>query len=484
MAAYRLLIFSLFLALVFTKIGADASTEPLLESDAADSSALKMELDQLKSKIRLLESNVEEKIRELKTKDEMIKQKDKIIEEKSDSMASLHSELSSLQKKGTSDAEERVGKAHAKALELQKQVDKLKTELEAKLKEKDYLESRATKAENKLNELNLQLENLQKINKEQENKLAKTERALKIAEEELIKAKFEATSKANELMESNSNDCNQVHSAWLPPWLATQLIRGQAFIQTHWNRHGKPNMDMVIQKALERKALAKKWAEPHMEAIKTKWVPAAKDQWVAVTTYAEPHVQSLTAKTVEIYEVSKATITPHIIKVQETVDPYFQEAKKFSKPYIDQVATLAKPHVDKISVVMKPYTKEVVKAYGRFLESATTYHQQVHCHRSESEGKVVMESENMGYHLLLFEVALIHSCKEVQASVQETLKKYELTRPLATKELEWFSFAVNNLVFTMSKTLIFCSKKTKKRVRHTNAVHHGRRKGKRGHTDK
>ncbi|MBA0774294.1 hypothetical protein Gotri_009514 [Gossypium trilobum] len=443
MAAYRLLIFSLFLALVFTKIGADASTEPLLESDAADSSALKMELDQLKSKIRLLESNVEEKIRELKTKDEMIKQKDKIIEEKSDSMASLHSELSSLQKKGTSDAEERVGKAHAKALELQKQVDKLKTELEAKLKEKDYLESRATKAENKLNELNLQLENLQKINKEQENKLAKTERALKIAEEELIKAKFEATSKANELME--------VHSAWLPPWLATQLIRGQAFIQTHWNQHGKPNMDMVIQKALERKALAKKWAEPHMEAIKTKWVPAAKDQWVAVTTYAEPHVQSLTAKTVEIYEVLKATITPHIIKVQETVDPYFQEAKKFSKPYIDQVATLAKPHVDKISVMMKPYTKEVVKAYGRFLESATTYHQQV------------------------------------QASVQETLKKHELTRPLATKELEWFSasalLALPIIILFRIFSAIFC-KKTKKRVRHTNAVHHGRRKGKRGHTDK
>ncbi|XWS26078.1 hypothetical protein CRYUN_Cryun26dG0000100 [Craigia yunnanensis] len=402
MAALKLVIFSLFVALIFTKIRADVSIELVLESDASDSSALKMELDQLKSKIRLLESHVEEKTRELKTKDEIIKQKKKIIQDKSDSFASLHTELSSLQ------------------------VDKLKTELEAKLKDKDSLEARATEAENKLTELKLKLEKLQKINNEQKNKIAKTERALKVAEEELMKAKFEASSKTNELIESyyfkqqhsvavilicpvqplcrwilfiwnfyllelSSIICNLTIilscCAWLPPWLAVQLIRYQAFIQTHWNEHGEPAMDMVIQKALEKK----------------KWVPAIKDQWLVVTTYAEPHVQSLTAKTVEVYEVLKTAITPHVIKVQEIVDPYFQETKKFIKPYIDQVATLAKPHVDKVRVVMKPYTNEVVNAYGKFLESATTYHHQV------------------------------------QASVQEILKKHEPTRPLATKELEWFA---------------------------------------------
>ncbi|KAL4334962.1 hypothetical protein GQ457_07G036980 [Hibiscus cannabinus] len=443
MAASTLVIFSLFLALIFNQIRADVSTEPLLESDASGSSALKAELDQLKSKIHLLESNVEEKIRELKTKDEKIKEKDKIIQVKSDSIASLQTELSSLQKKGTSDAEERVGKAKAHALELQKQVDELKTELEAKSKEKESLEARATKAENKLNELNLKLENLEKINKEQANKIAKTERALKIAEEELIKTKFEATSKGNELME--------VHGAWLPPWLAMQLNHFQAFIQTHWTERGKPTMDMVMQKALEKKALAKKWAEPHMETIKTKWVPAIKDQWVVVTKHAEPHVQSLKAKTVEVYEASKTSVTPHIVKVQEIVDPYFQDAKKFSKPYIDQVATLAKPHFDKVSVVIKPYTKEVVNAYGRFLESATTYHQQV------------------------------------QAFVQETLKKHELTRPLATKELEWFAasalLALPIIILFRIFSATFCKKGKKRARQHANTTH-GRRKGKRGHTDK
>ncbi|KAE8700280.1 hypothetical protein F3Y22_tig00110557pilonHSYRG00147 [Hibiscus syriacus] len=442
MAASRLVIFSVFLALVFTQIRADVSTEPLLESDASGFSALKAELDQLKSKISLLESNLEEKIGELKAKDEKIKEKDEIILVKSDNVASLQTELSSLQKKGTSDTKDRVGKAHAQALELQKQADKLKSELEAKLKEKNSLEARATKAENKLDELNLKLENLQKVNKEQVNKIAKTERALKIAEEELIKTKFEATSKANELL--------QVHTAWFPPWLAKQLNRGQAFIQTHWSERGKPTLDLVMQKALEKKALAKKWADPHMETIKTKWVPAIKGQWVVVTTHAKPHVQSLKAKTVEVYEASKTAVTPHIDKAHEIVDPYFQEAKKFSKPCIDHVATLAKPHVDKVCVVMKPYTKEIVNAYGRFLESATTYHQQV------------------------------------QASVQETLKKHELTRPFATKELEWFAasalLALPIIILFRIFSAIF-RKKEKKRARHANTTN-GRRRGKRGHTDK
>lgn len=55
-----------------------------------------------------------------------------------------------------------------------------------------------------------------------------------------------------------------------------------------------------------------------------KWVPAIKEQWVVIATNIEPRVQTLTTKTVEIYEVSKNVVTPHIVKVQELANPYYQ----------------------------------------------------------------------------------------------------------------------------------------------------------------
>ncbi|KAE8056554.1 hypothetical protein FH972_013322 [Carpinus fangiana] len=451
MSATKLVVFSIFLALIFTHVRADVSIEGEL-SDSGDetvkvvgsdgsagSSALKIELDQLKSKIQALESHVDEKSKELKAKEEVLVKQEKIIQDKSNNIASLQTEISSLQKKGSLDAEEQVGKAHARAGELEKQADKLKRELETQNKEKKALEAQVNEAEKKVQELSLKLENLLKVNDEQKTKIRKIERALKAAEEEMIKAKSEATSKAKELIEA--------HGSWLPPWLAVHFIRSQSFMETYWNEHGKPAFDMLIQKAVEKKAQAEKWSEPHIETIKTKWIPTIKDQWVVVKTNVEPHVQSVTKKSIEVYETSKSAVTPHVVRVRELVDPYFQEAKRVSKPYIDQIATVTKPHVDKVRVVIKPYTKEAINAYGKFLKSATTYHHQI------------------------------------QATVQEKLKRHELTRPLATKELEWFVtsalLALPITVLFRIGSAIFC-KKAKKPTRnaHTN---HARRKAKRVH---
>ncbi|CAN1341363.1 hypothetical protein LINPERPRIM_LOCUS39140 [Linum perenne] len=411
MAAAKFLVFSLFLALLLSAVWADSSTdidgdvvEPAIQvtkSTDLQSSALKAELDQLKSKIQDLESQIDRKTKDLKEKEEKLAKKEKVIKEKTDSITSLQSEVSSLQKKGKLDSAEQLNKANAQVVDLEKQLDRLKAEFEAQNVEKETLENRASKAETKLDELNSKLKD--------------------------------------------------VHGAWLPPWLAVQFAHFQSFAQKHWHAHGKPTMAIVTQKAQENKEKAAKWAQPHLEAVKTKWVPAVKGQWVVVTTQVQPHVRSLSAKTVEVYETSKTAITGHVIKIQDIVDPYFQEAKKFSQPYIEQVATVTKPHVDKIRVVVKPYTKEAVRAYGKFLESATTYHQQV------------------------------------QGTVQETLKKHELTKSLATKELIWFlaSALLALPIFVLARV---CSavfgKKTKRTSRGTHSSSHSRRKGKRVHSEK
>ncbi|CAO2817932.1 unnamed protein product [Amaranthus hypochondriacus] len=448
MADFKLLSLSIFLlvSLIFSAVIADSDDSLVIEevrSDSKDdSSALKLQFEQLESKIQLLEARLDESSTNIKRKDEKIAQLETVVQEKSDTVALLQSEIEVAQKKGTSDVAEQVGKAHARASELQKQVDKLKREIEGQKKEKEALEARTKESEIKIQELSSKLDKLQKINEEQKSRIRKTERALQVAEEEMMKAKLEATSRSKELME--------VHGSWLPPWLLDHLLRSRSFIEVEWNDHGKPVMEVLIQKTLEKKDQAEKWAQPHIETIKTKLVPAMKEQWVLVTEYVEPHVQTLTEKSAEAFEASKNAVKPHIIKVQELADPYYQEVKKFSKPYIDQAATVAKPHVEKARTILNPYTKKAVHAYGKFLESATVYHNQV------------------------------------QTTVHEKLKQHEVTRHLATKELVWFVasalLALPVIVVFRICSAMFC-KKSAKPARHSHG-HHGRRKGKRGHSDK
>ncbi|KAL0739275.1 hypothetical protein Bca4012_015485 [Brassica carinata] len=317
-------------------------------------------------------SQIDEKAREVKGRDELVAEKEKLLREKEDKIASLQTEVSSLQ--GTSDSAKQLGKVQARVVELEKQVEVLRNFLEQKNKEKTSTEARTNEALKKLTELNSSLDKLEKTNEEQLNKIGKLERAIKIAEEEILRTKHEATSKTKELLE--------------------------AYTETHWEAHGKPAVDTVILKVTEAKTQAVKWAEPHVENVKTKYIPAVKE---TVATHVEPHVRTLSIKAKEAYHASKSAVSPHIVTVQELVDPYYQEAKKFSKPYVDQVATATKPHVDNIKVAMKPYTTKVIIVYTEFLESATTYHNQV------------------------------------QAHVEQRLKSHELTEAFATNEFVWFA---------------------------------------------
>ncbi|ESQ54056.1 hypothetical protein EUTSA_v10025225mg [Eutrema salsugineum] len=439
MAAAKLVALLLLASLFTTTVFADAgigSDEPEIIDAAGSDGSSKIQLDQLNAKIRSLESQIDENTREVKVKDDLVAEKEKLLKEKEDKIASLQTEVSSLQ--GSSDSAKQLGKAQARVVELEKQVEVLRNFLEQKNKEKASTEARTNEAEKKLSELNSSLDKLQKVNEEQKNKIGKLERAIKIAEEEMLRTKLEATSKTKELLKA--------HGSWLPPWLAVHWFNFQTYADTHWEAHGKPAVETVILKVSEAKVQAQKWAEPHVENVKTKYIPAVKE---TVATHVQPHVRTLSIKAKECYQASKNAVSPHIVTVQELVDPYYQEAKKFSKPYVDQVATATKPHVDKIKVAMKPYTTKVIIVYTEFLETATTYHHQV------------------------------------QAHVEQKLKSHELSEAFATNEFVWFaaSALLALPIFLAYKVLssLFCTK-TKKPVKHPH--HHGRRKTKRGHTDK
>lgn len=311
MAASKLASVTIFLALIVFSVAADVIVDggedaiEVAREDGSQSSVLKKELEKLNSKIRELEVLIDEKSQELEKKNELISQKDEIFRDKSARVSFLESEIESLQREGKLHVEETTAKAHSRAGELEKQVSELKRELDAQNREKNALEAQSNEAEKKMHEVISTLEKLQNSNEEQKKKIKKLERALKVAEEEMIKAKFEVTSTTEELME--------VHGAWFPPWLAS-----------FWNKHAKPAVNVVMQKMWMGKTHVENWVGPHIEPIKSKWIPAMHERWLVVKTNSKPHFELLCKRSSEAYEASKQALTPHIIKVQEFAYPYFQ----------------------------------------------------------------------------------------------------------------------------------------------------------------
>ncbi|WOK94384.1 hypothetical protein Cni_G03086 [Canna indica] len=441
MAASTLLLASIAITLVFA--GVWAEEEVIVAEPERPDLALKLELEQLRSKISSLETSIVDRTQDLKSKDASIAHLRKIIEEKAATILSLQHEIESLQKKGVVDEEELVKNSHAQASELEKQVEKLRHDINEQNNRRDALVAQASEAEKKVQELNLKLENLQKANDEQKRRIQKTQHALQAAEEELIKAQLEAKTKSKELLE--------VHGAWLPPWLFTHMDHFQGVAATHWKDHIKSALVNFVHKVSEKSVQAQKWVEPHLEMARTKWIPAMKEQLMILETNAKPYMQTVSIRTVEAYHEYKSVIATYVVKVQEMADPYFQVASEFSKPYIDQVVAITKPHVEKMKVAMRPYTKHAIHTYDKLLKSATVYHHQA------------------------------------QAGIHAHLKKYESTKPLATKEVVWVmaSALLALPIFLAYRLLldIFGSKKTTKPAQkgHANNTH---RRPKRRHADK
>ncbi|XP_039032745.1 uncharacterized protein LOC120167924 isoform X2 [Hibiscus syriacus] len=132
MAALRKpLLFLLLLPLIFSQITSQPSpgTVEVDSSDFGDA-ALKHKLDLLKSKSLALESTIAERMHEPRNNDESIREMETTIQDKSDSMQSSENEIEYLQRKTSPDSMKQMSNLHARAIELEKQVDNLKQKLE------------------------------------------------------------------------------------------------------------------------------------------------------------------------------------------------------------------------------------------------------------------------------------------------------------------------------------------------------------------
>ncbi|XP_055822574.1 structural maintenance of chromosomes protein 5-like isoform X2 [Solanum dulcamara] len=439
MAFLKLLLYSFLFLQIFTTISSNDS-EPIIDSDA--DSSIRLQLDQLNSKISLLESRIDESTRELRTKDARIKELENTVDLKLAKLASLQSELQLFQEKGSLTAKELVSKANVRATELERQIDVLRRETEAQNEKKAILEISTNEAEEKILELNLKLESLQRINEEQNARIRKTKRALQVAEEEMMKAKLEASSVSEQLEE--------VKEGWLPPWFAVHFVNFRSIVMTYWNEHGRPALDLTLKKALETKSEVVKMVEPHIHSFKTKWIPAMKERSVKFAHEAGPHIQRLKTKTIHLYHESKKFMEPHIVNAQEVIQPYVQEVRKVANPYVDQVSLVMKPHIEKARVLLQPYTKKVHRHYRKVKKTVSLYHHQA------------------------------------QENIHHMLKNNLITKPYATKELAWYlasALLAVPVIFLLNLVSDFRRKKPKKHSRRHHKSH-TRRRAKRAHPDK
>ncbi|XP_008388161.2 uncharacterized protein [Malus domestica] len=425
MAPSKLLLFSVFLALSFTGITAYPPPPDDGASDSAQEvadSSLALQLQQLKSRVSLLESSIDDKNCELRKKDESIKLMEKVIQEKSNSIALLQSAIESVQGSEPLDVVELGDKPHVQAGGLEKQVKRLREDIAVQNKKRDELEAQASVAEQKIQELSIKLENLQKVNDEQKTGIQKTEHDLQVAEEEIVKEKFGISSISEDLTET--------------------------YIVTYWNELGRPAFNLGIEKALKMKARGEGWTEIIVERIRTNWIPRLKKQSLEFKAYLEPNIRLVTAKIVDVYRSSKSSIGTLVLKAQNMADPYIQEAKKYTEPYIDRVAMVTKPHLDKLHIALKPYTKKVLNAYRKVITTTTFLHHEV---------KEILKNNELTQPVASMELAW-----------------FAATALLALPAVFLFKLYSATLGFQL------CRKKTKKRS-HSSYANHTRRRLKRAH---
>ncbi|XP_062226661.1 uncharacterized protein LOC133924933 isoform X2 [Phragmites australis] len=350
------LIAAVILCSCFVRIRCDAiSVSPSHEQE--------QEVQMLRSKVASLELSSSALEDEISRRKEETLQLESVVRERTAQMAALVGKLEVPQVNVADD--ESVMKASKHNAALQKQIERLGSDLEDQVRKGESLEVRATEAEETSHELRCKLESVEKTNIEQRKKLRELEGKLQHAQDELAELEKEEKSKAEEL--------EKVHGMWLPHWLAVHVDLASA----KWHVHGKPVFDPPIQKVAEKLSYARQLMEPHLQTIQNKLVPIAKVHINSLWNTTASYVSAVATKSTAAYRVCRDAMQPCMIKAKESSYHHWQESKKFTQPYITQIVAASEPHLSRASVVLEPYLMPVTSIWRRLVASTSVYHRQV-----------------------------------------------------------------------------------------------------------
>ncbi|XP_025824664.1 uncharacterized protein LOC112900127 isoform X4 [Panicum hallii] len=357
MANRKAAIAATILCLCFVRAQCDAAASV----GPSPSPEQEQEIQMLRSKVASLELSSLALDDEINRRTEETSQLESVVRERTAQMAALVGELELLQKVNVAD-DESVMKANTNVDVLEKQIERLGSDLEDQVRKGESLEARATEAEKNWHEFSHKLEHAENINVEQRKKIQDLGGRLQIAQDKLSDLEKEAKLNAEELA--------KVHGMWLPHWLAARVVRCQEVASAKWQAHGKPVLGPLMQKVAEKSTYAQRLMEPHLQKAQNKWVPIAKKHLTSLRN-------TTTVYTSAVYRVCRDAIQPCTVKAREFAGHYWQECKAFSQPYISCIVALSEPHLSRANVALEPYMEPVTSGCRSLASLACEYHHQV-----------------------------------------------------------------------------------------------------------
>uniref|UniRef100_A0A453CSV5 Uncharacterized protein n=1 Tax=Aegilops tauschii subsp. strangulata TaxID=200361 RepID=A0A453CSV5_AEGTS len=338
------------------------------------------EIQRLRSKVASLED-------EVGWRKEETSQLESVVRERTAQIAALVGGLEAMQVRNVAD-DESVVKASTNSAMIEKQIERLGSDLEDQVKKGELLEARASEAEKSLLELGQKLDRVEKINAEQRKKIEELE-------QDLEHSKVGTQGRCRTVIEKNPRGANSVlyvtvqdkvsevqrraklkaeelanvHGMWLPYWFASRSVHCQELASAKWHLHGKPVLDALMEKVAETLAHAQRLVEPHLQATKNKLLPVAKFHFNSLKNSTKP----VAARIVTAYRARKDAIQPCVAKAQEFADHYWQKCRKFSETHVARIAAASEPHLSAI----EPYTRPVKSVWRQLVMATSFYHSQV-----------------------------------------------------------------------------------------------------------